>query len=824
MLTRYRRADLPVLLATLSVALGSLGAAAPIEGAPIEGARAEGTLAEGRLAEGTPAEGALAEGAAEAPVRETAAVMTSVGGAGIRQADLAQLVAALGADDLEVREVAQQELAGRLLNLESGAALVPMLEGKTPGVRRRLSLLLGADDRLLRHAVELAVASNAEYADVGRQAIDAQLLRWSRSAFDEPSVASFDVPRQPTRFPAAWEEQTGVRVAVDPNAGGGLGAFDRLDLHGRGPAPVILDPQVVERMIRRPAPRLEAFRVDGSWTEVLEGLATVHEAAYQVQGFRYPEDRGEGEGAASEAPARAWIHVVGRGSTERAPVGRDLRASGGSIIERWCVTAAREGNVVRQSAAARALAGLDWAAAVHWFEDWWHATGDVVALEGLMAAAARGRVAPSLQREASVRSVLAFIDRESREVAALQRAVAVAGDAESEAEARALFEESRDALDRRSARLACGLAALAPITAGEVGVPAGAPMIPLFIEGFEGAPPTGRWARLVALEGFGLADQAAAAFAVRVLKGELDARSRRQALRALLVLKPLGARRRIELSDPGALLRESPGGDIAGLGLELGLAGVRPRTSWTWAAGAAPDSATAAELLVWAALAAEEDGARGPCPAWISATVRASLRLEVERRQQDQPGPLELASRMVRGDLMRAFGPLAARVAEALSPEERVALRSVSLRAGLASPAVLRLALDEAMATLEGPRDQPEAIGEAWMDLAAMVGDPGVGALALETLEASLSEALEGRSRGAVGTSTALRQAAEAACMTLDRARRDDLSERFSGELRRVATMGSHPLADLFLGEAWPPSRLLPPRDLEQLSAPLPPR
>jgi hypothetical protein len=106
------------------------------------------------------------------------------------------------------------------------------------------------------------------------------------------------------------------------------------------------------------------------------------------------------------------------------------------VIERWCVTAARQGNVLRQSAAARALAALDWAAAVHWFEEWWQSTGDVVALEGLMAASARGRVAPSLQRAASVRSVLAFIDREEREVAALGRAVVEAEDSELNATAR----------------------------------------------------------------------------------------------------------------------------------------------------------------------------------------------------------------------------------------------------------------------------------------------------------------------------------------------------------------------------------------------------
>jgi len=206
------------------------------------------------------------------------------------------------------------------------------------------------------------------------------------------------------------------------------------------------------------------------------------------------------------------------------------------------------------------------------------------------------------------------------------------------------------------------------------------------------------------------------------------------------------------------------------------------------------------------------------------AAVRQALVQEVQCRRVDQPGPMAVASRTVRGDLVRAFGVLAARVAPDLSEEEMEVLQTVSLRAGLATAAVRQQALERALDVLEGPRDQAEAVEDAWLNLAALVGDPETGPLALETLQTSLVASLEGRARGADGTSTALRQAAEAACVTLDRARRDDLSERFSGELRRVATMGSHPLADLFLDEAWPPSRSLPPRDLEQLSAPLPPR
>ena len=346
----------------------------------------------------------------------------------------------------------------------------------------------------------------------------------------------------------------------------------------------------------------------------------------------------------------------------------------------------------------------------------------------------------------------------------------------------------------------------------------------MFTEGFEGAPPTGRWARLVALEGMGVPDAAGADLARRVLVGDLDARSRRQALRALLVLRPLAAPRGLEVEDPGALLVEEGEGDIAGLGLELGLAGALPPAGWTPPSEALEDAAAVSELLVWAALSAEGGPRAGACPPWLVAVTRAALALEEERRRLDLPGPMALAATSVRGDLVRAFGALGARVATELSAPEQAALRTISLRAGLATAAVRQRALDDGLRALEEQRDDPAAVESAWLDLAAVVGDPRVGDLALETLQGSLVEALELRSRGPAGSIMTLRQAAEAACRTLDRARRDDLSERFSGELRRVATMGSHPLADLFLDEDWPPAPPLPPRDLERLSAPLPPR
>jgi hypothetical protein len=59
----------------------------------------------------------------------------------------------------------------------------------------------------------------------------------------------------------------------------------------------------------------------------------------------------------------------------------------------------------RRAGAARALATCGWSAPLEWLERRWLA-GDGAALEGVLLAASRGRVVPSLASQARVRELL----------------------------------------------------------------------------------------------------------------------------------------------------------------------------------------------------------------------------------------------------------------------------------------------------------------------------------------------------------------------------------------------------------------------------------
>ncbi|MEM9383260.1 MAG: hypothetical protein AAGB93_25175, partial [Planctomycetota bacterium] len=434
------------------------------------------------------------------------------------------------------------------------------------------------------------------------------------------------------------------------------------------------------------------------------------------------------------------------------------------------------------------------------------------------------------QQSASVRKVLDLVDREAREVEELRRALSEALAPETVFVARRAYEEAVREVDERARRCADGLAGLAPIASGAGPNAPGTPLLPVLLEGFESAPPNGRWVRLVAMEGLGLTSRRAVDAAARVLRGDLQARSRRQALRTMLVAMPLrrdaADTEAALLSDPPALFRELPSGDVAGLGLELGLAGVRVATDDArWVRGLLTDAETVTELIVWGALLSERrSSASEEAPAWLVDAVGAAVRMERDRSPARDLGPFARATAFARGDLARSLWSLVLWVRPALDARRVGDLQRAALRAGFASPSTRRAALDGARAALERDRDDPRAVEDAWLDLAALAGDDALGETALSALRGSLLESFRQRSRGPAGTSNALMEAAEAAIASLERARRDDLSEEFSGDLRRAATQEGHPLADRFLSVDWPPRPALPPRDLERLAPLLPPR
>ncbi|QDV06416.1 hypothetical protein Poly30_19250 [Planctomycetes bacterium Poly30] len=762
-------------------------------------------------------------------------------------------------------ESAIRELRASLIAL-SGPGGPPSSEETHAGAaasRRRLSVILGGDDRLLGFAVQLAADGHPAVRPVGKDALIAQLNRWSRSALSEPSNGAFDVPRQELGLPEPMLQRASFRVALDPNGtepdaatdSSGASAFDLLDRRGGAPVPIVVDPSFVERMARRPAVRLGAARIEGSWDELLEQLCVIHDGAFQLQGYRYPGEvfpSDRVEAGDEQPPARAWIHVVQRGTTQLAPEGRGLRELGAERIAAWCRDVITEGNLIRQSAAARALGVLDWPAAVHWLEQRWAWYGDVVALEGLMAAAARGRVAPSLQDPRCLRSILDLVERDARSLASLAEARSLALAPETIQGTGDAYAASARGFEERLHRLSIGLRQLVPMLVVGQGAEE-ARVVPadgFLFEDFERASPEGQWLRLAVAEGLGVESSVAAAAARRVLSepspvaspiGAVKQRAvLRQALRTLGIVQPRGDRRaEVKIPQLNRLFSEDgPGArDLRGLGLELARLRFfdREETPGFPSPELRRQREPLTQLIIWAALVAEErapEVAKGPSkgPGWASVILRSAV-------EDLQPGPSPDVRQIERSALwkaaqeLRALGghPLQALnrwVGGSLGTAKGQVLDSALLRVGAAGAEARNEAMERSVRVLESAGAlaavEGELVERAWLDLAALVGDEALGRRARRLLLESLTRGMD-KSAQPSGTSSTLVYAAERALRSLQEARLDADAEDFRQALRQAAQRADHPLAQRFLQIDWPPSPTAVARDLERLEPVHPP-
>ncbi len=814
--------------------------------------------------------------------------------------DLNTLIVELGSPRLEARVEAERQVsaalrlsvgngqgAGTTRSMRDGyeAALADLrtslvhsigVSQDRPGAaaaRRRLSVILGADDRLLGLAVRLAADGRPSVRSVGEDAVLAQLNRWSRSAMSEPSGAAYDHRRQSVPWPKPLLERSAFRVALDPNGsapdsdetGSGASAFDLLDRRGGAPIPIVLDPAFVESMARRPAPRLGAARLEGSWAELLQDLCMIHNGAFQLQGYRYPDETYPSdlvEAGAELPPARAWVHVVQRGTTQLAPAGRDLREPGSARIVAWCKGVIADGNLIRQGASARALAVLDWPAAVHWLERRWAWYGDVVALEGLLAAAARGRVAPSLQDPRCLRAIFDLVEVDATEIQVLADARAAALAPETIRNTGQAYAQAAEALDGRLQRLAVGLQNLVPmmVLPGDEVRPAAS----LLFEGFAEACVESQWLRLAISEGLGVESPEATAAATAILAQAqpmaeplVQARRRplrRQALRTLGRIRPQGTgtgAEALQVRHVGDLFAIGSAGarDLQGLGLELGR--LEP-LSFSQPGGfpsreILASRAALTQVLVWAALAAEQRGAsgssrgrsseRGPGPAlraapgWAVTAVEAGLRDWRAARRPDvrdvDRSALRAAARQVRvlgGDPFRA---LLQWVGPSLAPADQTLFESICLQSGVLGQAGRSRAFRRSLADLGESRLGREAeeatVERAWLDLASLSADGELGPRARQVLLESLAASLSAGARGPAASSSMLVFAAERAVRTLQEARLDAQAQSFRQELRQAAQNADHPLAQRFLQVDWPPRPVAESWDLERLEPVHPP-
>ncbi len=805
--------------------------------------------------------------------------------------ELAQLVRELGAPSLDRRTAAEQGIvralaasAGRGASRAASEKVLSDLrrtlgdespagsDGSPLAARRQLSVILGADNLLLGLAIQLASDGRQAVRAVGEEAIFAQLSRWSRSVLAEPATSVYDVPRQRAPLPKPLLERASFRISLDPNGSApdsaavssGASAFDLLDRRGGASLPIVVDPAFVERMARRPAVRLGAARIDGSWSEILEDLCDIHDGAYQLQGYRFPgevyfSDLPQGPSADDDLPpARAWIHVVQRGTTQLAPEGRDLRKTGAESIVEWCRSAGAEGDLIRQGAAARALAVLGWPAAIHWLERQWAWYGDVTALEGLIAAAARGRVAPSLQDPRCLHSILSLVEGDAEELAQLRAARNQALAPETLRDTGARYAAAASALDGRLQRLALGLRELVPVVVLGERLQS---LDKLLFDDFDSASAEGKWLRLAVAEGIGVESAPAAAAARALLKGPFDRGAnklnaalqrplRRQALRTLGVVQPIAAGRGArdaaipvaEVSDFFAPLSAVGGREFVGIGLELGRlepldVQFRGRSSFDWAA-AVRRPAVLRELLVWAALAAEVRGASEAAPDWVLNSVRASLREAASSRTPDPRGQEKCAVRLAARELRVLGGtPLPALlqwVRPKLRDEEFSVLESLMVQAGSFSMGTqpmdpggaatdLRQRIFEgAVAELQRSGQDASAVERSWLTLGALSTDAQLGAASRRALTDSLAGALADPS-GIAATSTTVAYAAESALRALREARLDAEAKNFLSGLRRAAQAADHPLGQLFRRPDWLPAPATSPRDLERVDPVRPP-
>lgn len=606
---------------------------------------------------------------------------------------------------LQADHDAERRLAQRWLSVHLRREDYPVLADALPSVGEegcvRLAQALAEQDRHLGLALLLSTDSDADLARVGRAALFEMIARWSVSAADPPQPRAW--------LPDFWREEADEPLRTDP-ATGVLGeVIDRLGRLGGLPAPLVLDP-TLDPGVRRyvPDPLHGAGPLEGTWIELLVGIVNTHRVTFEVLGHR---SRSEME------PLRPWIHVCKRGD--------DGERSASELLVGWCETVATDPDPRLRAACARALTASGWPAAILWLADRVADQGDTAALEGVLAAAARGLVAPLLAQPERLRALLSSADRK------------LAG---AEPDARGFAE-----------RVARAVATVGPTGAS------GEPLDAILLDGWDDLPAGSRWIRLVAFEGHGASAAAAAAAGEVVSDPASSAALRFQALRALAQTSPRDAAAVPRLGGPEALLAHARAQRrLEELGHLLVATGVRlPEGSWTDGLPLDPDIQLT--LLEWAARSGDH--------------ARALDALERVLRSPRGVEPLVGRVRVWCG--LGARSAVVGLLEQAAASSERLVsagARRVALRSGVPVPG--------AAAAVERLFDAGALPVDEWRDLGALAADPEYG----ERAQAALVGALE---RGE--PFELVEPGVAEALAGLRRLRRDDEARALRGRLRRAA-------------------------------------
>lgn len=661
--------------------------------------------------------------------------------------EFTEQLARLGAPRSAERAAAERWLQAHLVFERYPELAAAALAGDAE-VRGRLVRILSADARHLALALALGVEEDAVLGALGREAVRAAVAHSDPRLGEPAQRAGLEVL---LRRAASESPPRSLRLDARLTL---AQLVESLELVGELPLGLTLDPRLATRTIRR-----EEELPSGPWNVLLPHLARALGVELEIHGL---------------TPGRDNV----LGPFLRLTTGPEPTHSGVDLITEWLFVLAQDGDESVRARAACNLASSGFAPALEWMDQLVRVRGDRAAIEGLVLAAARGRVAPVLLSPAVLEPLL------------------------SEAEALP---------GPGSARILCALARSGCFDAQ------GNALAGRLLAGFEQVTVRGRWLRLFLLERNGCAAPEVAALARTLLAAPSTAPALRlQALYALAMQGEVSPSEALRVEGLSELFRVGPfRGDFRGdmveaerLGRVLRLLALAPPypdparipADWT-----APERLGLLEAWMWRG---EPEPLSAHVAAWMEVpAVQSAARGEL-LAQQLLPWRARGAGPLLDGILQRARALVHARPG---LPEREI--ERVRLLLGLVPAADVPGVLARGGYELQGERSDVALLG-------ALAGYPVPIAPEVEaraTLHSRLASALGENRR--LQEFSALLQALERAARGLYSAGRDEEGDTFSSRVQALGSRSKGELGRWIERQPWPPAPLSETRDVARVLA-----
>jgi hypothetical protein len=304
--------------------------------------------------------------------------------------DLRSELARLESPSASDRGDAERWLASHL-SPDDFALVAEVAKARGLETRTRLARALGADDRHFELAVLFFGDSTPEVSAIGTEALASLAVRWFGDTESVPWVDAKVESELSGHLPGVYA----VRL-FDEDVESELDRLARFapevnTSRVRGEhLSIALDPLVYTELVSGRIPPVPGSSVprwaEGAFESVLVETIARHRLGFEGLGFAGPHP---------------WIRVA-------RPSELGARSALGLLLD-WCRDVIAYPDRPRGEGSARALASTGWPAPLAWLESRWRKLGDRNALSGVLLAAGRGAMVPSLARANAVEALLAEV-------------------------------------------------------------------------------------------------------------------------------------------------------------------------------------------------------------------------------------------------------------------------------------------------------------------------------------------------------------------------------------------------------------------------------